>query len=146
MMHTKIANARIAINGNRFSNRNVLSVISLYPHEAGKIFPTVSNAFGSSSVGNIIPESMIEGKKTIIETIEVIAWSFTAKPIMLARLSDTPMKIARVIKYRPGLSGILALKASGAAKYRITLIINELMYAEMFVNMRPRYSGTPFAL
>ena len=73
MMHTKIANARIAINGNRFSNRNALSVISLYPHEAGKIFPIVSNAFGSSSIGNIIPESMIEGRKMIIETMDVFA-------------------------------------------------------------------------
>ena len=73
MMHTKIANARIAINGNRFSNRNALSVISLYPHEAGKIFPTVSNVFGSSSIGNIIPESMIEGRKMIIETMDVFA-------------------------------------------------------------------------
>ena len=35
----------------------------------------------------------------MIETIEVFAWSFTAKPIMLAMLRDTAIKIARLAKY-----------------------------------------------
>ena len=89
---------------------------------------------------------MIEGRKMMIETIEVFAWSFTAKPIMLAMLRDTAIKIARLAKYNTGFSGISALKASGAAMYRIMLIINRCMYAEIFVKTRPRYNGTPFAL
>ena len=65
---------------------------------------------------------------------------------MLAMLRDTAIKIARLAKYSIGFSGISALKASGAAMYRIMLIINRCMYAEIFVKTRPRYNGTPFAL
>ena len=119
MAHAQIASIRITTSGNKFTSWNVLSAITLYAHEAGKIFPTISNAFGSNSIGNIIPESMIEGRKMMIETIEVFAWSFTAKPIMLAMLRDTAIKIARLAKYSIGFSGISALKASGAAMYRI---------------------------
>ena len=120
-----MANIKITANSIKFSSRNVLSAISLYPHEAGKIFPAISNAFGSISIGNIIPESMMDGKKTRIETIEVFAWSFTARPMMLAILSDTAIKIARLMKYIPGFSGISASKTSGAAIYKIMLIKNK---------------------
>lgn len=68
---------------------------------------------------------MIDGKKTIIENIEVFAWSFTARPIMLAILNDTVVKIARLIKYILGFSGISALKISGAAIYKIMLIMDK---------------------
>ena len=81
----------------------------------------------------------------MIETIEVFAWSFTAKPIMLAIPIDTAIKIARLAKYSTGFSGITALKASGAAMYKIILIINRCIYAEIFVKTRPRYSGAPCA-
>ena len=47
MAHAQIASIRITTSGNKFSSWNVLSAITLYPHEAGKIFPTISNAFGS---------------------------------------------------------------------------------------------------
>ena len=125
ILHITAAKAKIKNSGKRLSNLNTLSAISLYPHVAGNNFPTVSNAFGSSSVGNIIPESMIDGKKTIIENIEVFAWSFTARPIMLAMPSDTAIKIARLMKCLPGFSGISASKASGAAIYKIMLIMNK---------------------
>lgn len=70
----------------------------------------------------------------MIETIEVFAWSFTAKPIMLAMLRDTAIKIARLAKYNTGFSGISALKASGAAMYKIMLIINRCISA-VFIKM-----------
>ena len=108
ILHVTTAKAKIKRNGKRLSNLKALSVISLYPHEAGNSFPIVPNAFGSSSIGNIIPESMVEGIKIMIENIEVFAWSFTAKPIILAILRDTPIKTARLIKYLPGFSGISA--------------------------------------
>ena len=86
-----MAETDINRNGKRLSNVKTLSVISSYPHEAGNSFPVVSNAFGSSSTGNIIPESMVDGKKTIIENID-------ARPIILAILSDTAIKTARLMK------------------------------------------------
>ena len=89
---------------------------------------------------------MIDGKKTIIENIEVFAWSFTARPIMLAIPSDTAIKIARLIKYILGFSGISALKTIGAATYKIMLIMNKWIYAERLVKARPKINGTPFAL
>ena len=87
ILHTTAAKTKSKSSGKRLSTLKTFSAISLYPHVAGNSFPIVSNVFGSSSTGNIIPESMIDGKKTIIENIEVFAWSFTAKPIMLAILS-----------------------------------------------------------
>ena len=122
ILHITVAKTKIKSSGKRLSNLKTFSVISLYPHVAGNSFPIVSNAFGSSSIGNIIPESMIDGKKTIIENIEVFAWSFTARPIILAILSDTAIKIARLMKYILGFSGISALKTSGAAIYKICLL------------------------
>ena len=103
-----ILNTKNKSNGNKFPNRKALSDKSLYPHAAGNNFPVVSNTFGSSSIGNIIPESMVDGRKTIIENIGVFAWSFIAKPIMLATPSDTAIKMARPAKYIPEFSGISA--------------------------------------
>lgn len=57
----------------------------------------------------------MEGRKTIMETMEVFAGSFTVRPIMSAILSDTAINIARLPKYSAGFSGSLAWKASGAA-------------------------------
>ena len=108
ILHITVAKIKIKSSGKRLSNLKAFSASSLYPHVAGNSFPIVSNVFGSSSIGNIIPESMVDGKKTIIENIEVFAWSFTAKPIMLAILRDTTIKTARLIKYLPGFSGISA--------------------------------------
>lgn len=101
ILHTIAAKTKIKSSGKRFSALKRFSAISLYPHVAGNSFPVVLNAFGSSSIGNIIPENMIDGKKTIIENIEVFAGSFTAMPIMLAILSDTAIKMARLMKYIP---------------------------------------------
>ena len=71
ILHVIAAKTKIRRNGKKFSNLKTLSVISLYPHEAGNSFPIVPNSFGSSSIENIIPESMVEGIKIIIENIEV---------------------------------------------------------------------------
>lgn len=125
ILHITVAKIKIKSSGKRLSNLKAFSASSLYPHVAGNSFPIVSNVFGSSSIGNIIPESMVDGKKTIIENIEVFAWSFTAKPIMLAILNDTAIKTARLMKYIPGFFDISALKASGAAIYKIMLMRNK---------------------
>lgn len=73
ILHITVAKTKIKSCGKRRSNLKTFSAISLYPHVAGNSFPVVSKAFGSSSIGNIIPESMIDGKKAIIENIEVFA-------------------------------------------------------------------------
>lgn len=73
ILHKIIDETKNISSGKRLSNLKTFSVISLYPHEAGKSFPIVSNVFGSNSTGNIIPESMVDGKKIIIENIEVFA-------------------------------------------------------------------------
>lgn len=108
ILHITVDKTKIRSSGKRLWNFKAFSAISLYPHVAGNNFPIVSNTSGSSSIGNIIPESMIDGKKTIIENIEVFAGSFTARPIMLAILSDTAIKTARLMKYTLGLFGISA--------------------------------------
>lgn len=67
ILHITVAKIKIKSSGKRLSNLKAFSASSLYPHVAGNSFPIVSNVFGSSSIGNIIPESMVDGKKTIIE-------------------------------------------------------------------------------
>ena len=62
--HTTTAAKKIKIRYHRFSNQNPLSNINRYPQEAGKISPIVSKKSGRNSMGNIIPESIIEGKNT----------------------------------------------------------------------------------
>ena len=66
ILHITVAKIKIKSSGKRLSNLKAFSASSLYPHVAGNSFPIVSNVFGSSSIGNIIPESMVDGKKTII--------------------------------------------------------------------------------
>ncbi len=91
-----------------------LSVINAYPHAAGNNFPATANALGSISLGNIIPESIVEGRNSRIENMDVFAVSFTANPITLAILSDTAIRVISPTKYVPGCAGIFASKAAGA--------------------------------
>ena len=89
MQHNTTAARKITISGQRVCPVNVLSSINRYPHAAGNSFPAISNGLGSRSTGNIIPDSIMDGRKSRIENMDVFAVSFTAKPIMLAILSDT---------------------------------------------------------
>ena len=91
------------------------SLINLYPHDAGKSFPAIANACGSISTGNIIPDSMVDGRKSRIEIMDVFALSFTASPIVLATLSETAIRTTSPPKYVPGRSGSFASKRMGAA-------------------------------
>lgn len=72
ILHITVAKIKIKSSGKRLSNLKAFSASSLYPHVAENSFPIVSNVFGSSSIGNIIPESMVDGKKTIIEKEAII--------------------------------------------------------------------------
>lgn len=95
-----------------------------YPHDAGKNFPAVSREPGRRFTGNIIPESMIEGRKIRMENIEVFAGSFTARPMMLAMARDAAVKTASPARYSPEFSGIPASNASGAAMQIMALMIH----------------------
>ena len=114
MAHSKTAARKITSKGQRLCQVKVLSVINAYPHVAGNNLPAITNALGSISLGNMIPESMVEGRNSRIENIDVFAVSFTANPITLAILSDTAVRVISPTKYVPGCAGIFASKATGA--------------------------------
>lgn len=105
---------RIMNKGQRLCHIKLLSVMNAYPHVAGNNFPAITNALGSISLGNMIPESIVEGRNRRIENIDVFAVSFTANPITLAILSDTAIRVISPTKYVPGCAGIFASKATGA--------------------------------
>lgn len=62
--HTIAAAKKIKIRYHKFSKQKPLSSINRYPQEAGETNPIVSKKSGRNSMGNIIPESIIEGKNT----------------------------------------------------------------------------------
>ena len=84
---------KITSKGQRLCHIKLLSVMILYPHVAGNSFPAITNALGSLSPGNMLPESIVEERDNRIEDIDVFAVSFTANPITLAILSDTAVPL-----------------------------------------------------
>ena len=114
MMHSSTATMKITNKGQRLFQVKVLSVINAYPHVAGNNLPAITNALGSISLGNMIPESIVEGRNNRIENIDVFAVSFTANPITLAILRDTTIRVINPTKYVPRCDGIFASKATGA--------------------------------
>ena len=114
MQHNAAAARKITISGQRVCTVKVLSIISRYPHAAGNSFPAISNGLGSRSTGNIIPDSIMDGRKSRMENMDVFAVSFTAKPIMLAIPRDAAIRIINPPQYVSGCSGIFASKAIGA--------------------------------
>jgi len=65
----QIDTKRIIINGIRSFISKTSLVISLNPHVAGKILPTLSSVLGSIFTGNIMPVSIIEGKNINCDAI-----------------------------------------------------------------------------
>ena len=114
MAHISAAVTKITSKGQRLRHAKFLSVMNAYPHVAGNNFPAITNALGSISLGNMIPESIVEGRNSRIENIDVFAVSFTANPITLAILSDTVIRVISPTRYAPGCAGIFASKAIGA--------------------------------
>lgn len=62
----------------------------------------MANACGSISLGNIIPDSIVDGIKSRMENMDVFAVSFTANPMILAMLSETAIRITSPPKYVSG--------------------------------------------
>ena len=68
----------------------------------GESFPAMVNACGSISLGNISPDSIVDGIKSKIENMDVFAVSFTANPMILAiiktfALINTPLSQSQAI-------------------------------------------------
>lgn len=114
IQHNMSAARKTPHSGQSVCREKPPSVISSYPHAAGKSFPAITNAFGSISLGNMMPDSIMEGRKIRIENRDVFAESLTANPIMLAILSDTAIRTVTPLKYAPVCSGIAASKIIGA--------------------------------
>ena len=64
MPHTITAIKKTRIRYHKFSKQTPLSSINRYPQKAGKKRPIISRKTGNKSMGNIIPESIIEGRNT----------------------------------------------------------------------------------
>lgn len=96
--HKATAAARITAKGHRFPKVKLVSDISRYPQVAGTIFPRFLKSPGSRSTGNIIPDSMIDGRKISWDTMVSFAWFFIASPRTLPIPKDTAIKTASIPK------------------------------------------------
>ncbi|MNW62201.1 hypothetical protein D3C74_403190 [compost metagenome] len=86
------------------------------PHVAGNNLPIYSSAAGSISTGNIMPESIIEGRKMSCETIVSLELLLTVTPNIVPIIIQAAINRARIKRNKPTCSGITASKAIGAIK------------------------------
>ena len=100
------------------------SAINVYPQVAGNIVPTILKAFGSKSIENRIPDSIMDGRNISCEIMVSFACFFTASPKTLPTLNDTAIKTASEPKYNGRFAGGVASKAMGATQYMIADISN----------------------
>ena len=70
----------------------------VYPHVAGNSFPIVSSKSGRKDAGNMIPDNIIEGRKTIWLNMVSFAWFFIARPNTQETDKDTIINSASVKK------------------------------------------------
>lgn len=112
-------------------------------HVAGNILPAVSRDFGSILVGNIIPESISDGRNMNCDTIVSFDVVLIVRPKMAPMLKLVIMKIASIIKYIAVFFGRDASKAIGAIKYIIMLIIKRCTNAEIKLFIIGMHMGIP---
>lgn len=130
-IETIIVIAVITRSGKTLPKFKVFSHMALNPHVAGKSFPICCIALGSNVTGNIIPDNIIDGRKT----------SCVAIPIFEALLKNNPNTIPTLrlamrsrksdMKYAVKLPGIGASNNNGALKNMIMLIINRCIITEI---------------
>lgn len=121
----------IIINGKNIIISKVLLVIIFIAWVAGNILPAASNDFGSIFVGNMIPDSINEGKKINWENIVIFEGLFTSSPSNVPIDKETIIKIINVKKYSGIFEGIGASKAIGAIKNIIKLTMKRFIKAEI---------------
>ena len=105
----------VMINGAMDQNSHSVLLKLIKPHVAGKIPPIDCKTFGSISTGNIIPDSIIDGKKISCDTIVNFVVLFTVKPSIVPIEREAIMKSSSVTKYMKRLEGILASKIKSAS-------------------------------
>lgn len=96
------------INGamDHISHSLLLKLIK--PHVAGKISPIDCRIFGSISTGNIMPESIMDGKKISCDIIVNFDVLFTVNPSIVPTEREAMIKISSVTKYIKRFVGTLA--------------------------------------
>ena len=130
MIDSTITNNRI-INGTNIFMSKVLLVIIFIAWVAGNILPMESNAFGSMLVGNIIPDSINEGKNINWENIVIFEELFTSSPSNVPIDKETIIKTTNDKKYSGIFGGIGESNAIGAIKNIIKLTMKRFIKAEI---------------
>ena len=130
----------------RFRNCIPLSISRLNPHVDGKSWPAFSSGSGSIDAGNIMPDNIIEGKNNICCTMVSFDWLLTARPKIHAMLSEVEIYKMRPVKKFKIFDGKAASNIMGA----IIIIIQHIMIicssADMNIDARGMYNGTPLAI
>ena len=144
--HMITATKKTRIRYHRFSRQKPLSNINWYPQEAGNIRPVISRKRGSKSMGNIIPESIIEGRNTNCAIIVSFAWFFIISPKILPMLNDTIMYIASAKKKTRSCSGKTASNNLEASNTITAQLIIKCTNVEINIVTRPKETVIPFTL
>lgn len=115
-IQNRTAAVRIAVRGSRLSALKPLLSSNLYPQAAGNNFPAAASEPGSRSAENIIPESIMDGRKISWEIMVSFAWFLRESPRTQPTERDTVIKIASALKYKGKFDGTEASKITGAAR------------------------------
>lgn len=85
----------IKTSGIKNSTLKTSLIINLNPQVAGKILPTFSSALGNMSTGNIMPDSIIEGKNINWDAIVSFDALLIISPSTVPTAKLTIIKIPR---------------------------------------------------
>lgn len=115
-IQNRTATVRMAVRGSRLSELKPLLSSNLYPQAAGNNFPAAASEPGSRSAENIIPESIMDGRKISWEIMVSFAWFLRESPRTQPTERETMIKIVSAPEYRVGFGGTDAPKITGAAR------------------------------
>ena len=93
-----------------------------------------------------MPDNIIEGKNNICCTMVSFDWLLTARPKMHATLSEADIYMIRPMKNSDISAGNAASNISGAVITIIQHIMIICSSADMNIDARGMYNGTPLAI
>lgn len=99
--------------------------MALKPQVAGRIFPTVCKLSGSSATGNMMPDSIMEGRKMSCVAIPTLEELFIKSPKTMPTQRLAIVTKSKSKKYCTKFAGITASKNTGAVKKIIRPIMNK---------------------
>ena len=137
-----LANMNI-IRTRKFSIIKVSELSIFIPWVAGRINPIYSNGLGSISAGNMIPESIIEGRNTSCEYTVSLAEFFANKPNIIPISRVAVKKSRKPDRYIIVLSGSVALKARGDTVWIMALTAVKLRKPETMLELTRAPNGIP---